>query len=780
MKHIQKIKIFYILFLALLIGTAEAKKGFRILSGEPVTVACDRSEEKVVHTALQLLERDWQNVFSAALIIDYKVGDVVVGTLGTSSLLSATGVDFSSLKGKHQAFLLTVLPDGRLLIAGSDKRGTAYGVIELTRLIGVSPWEWWADAIPEKKESFSLPQIYWNQKAPSVAYRGIFINDEDWGISPWSYLTYDPNEQKGRMGPKTHERIFELLLRLRANYFWPAMHECTYPFYYSKGNAEAADAYGIFLGTSHCEPMMRNTNGEWKTNGVGEYDYVHNKENVLDFWKERVKAVAEKDNVYTLGIRGIHDGKMNGANTVAEQKTALTDILKEQRAMLVEYVNPDITRVPQLFIPYKEVLDVYNAGLEVPDDVTLMWCDDNYGYIRHFPTEKERARKGGNALYYHVSYWGRPHDYLWLGTTSPALIFQQMSLAYEKGIQKMWVLNVGDIKPSEYQIELFLDMAWDIETVRKEGITAHQSSFLQREFGKEVAEQLLPVMLEHYRLAFIRKPEFLGNTRTEEKDPAFSVIKNLPWSNSYICRRLDSYRHISDKVEQLTALIPEARQTSWYHLVKYPLQAAYQMNRKLLSAQLARKGKALGPDCLDAFDSIAAMTRRYNSGKWNHIIEFQPRRLPVFERISSLDTSNVPEEAPAFDVLKGSDYTEGKPVVCEGLGYNGDAVAVVKGTTLTFQFERPYTEFDSIRVDVCLLPNHPIQGVQLRFSLSLDGCYPAIVSYETYDRSEEWKENVLRNQAIRTLRLPIAKKIMHKLVFKALDEGVILDQIVLF
>ena len=247
------------------------------------------------------------------------------------------------------------------------------------------------------------------------------------------------------------------------------------------------------------------------------------------FWEQRVKEVAELDNLYTLGMRGVHDGAMNGAKTIEEQKAVLTKVLKDQRDLLTKYVNKDVTQVPQVFIPYKEVLDVYHAGLQVPDEVTLMWCDDNYGYIRHFPTAEERARKGGNGVYYHISYWGRPHDYLWLGTAHPSLIYQQMTLAYERGIQKMWILNVGDIKPSEYQIELFLDMAWNLEAVKQQGVVAHQRQFLEREFGLEVAAQLQPVMQEAYRLAYIRKPEFMGNTRTEEKDPKFKIISDLPW-----------------------------------------------------------------------------------------------------------------------------------------------------------------------------------------------------------------------------------------------------------
>lgn len=193
-----------------------------------------------------------------------------------------------------------------------------------------------------------------------------------------------------------------------------------------------ADKYAIYLGTSHCEPMMRNTNGEWKTAGKGEYDYVHNRKNVLSFWEERVKQLRYSDDIYTLGMRGVHDGKMQGAKTLEEQKKALTEILADQRRMLAKYKRKDLTKVPQVLIPYKEVLDIYQAGLQVPEDVTLMWCDDNYGYITHFPTAEEAARPGGNGIYYHVSYWGRPHDYLWLSTASPYLLYQQMKQAYEK------------------------------------------------------------------------------------------------------------------------------------------------------------------------------------------------------------------------------------------------------------------------------------------------------------------------------------------------------------
>ena len=755
---------------------------FSLRSDQPIKLACDNAEEKVVQTALKLFIRDYQSVFSASAAVDARQGNIIVGTVGKSPLLKAVSADVSALTGKKQAFLLQVLPDGKLLVAGSDSHGTAYGIMELSRLIGVSPWEWWADVTPEKKISFVLPAEYQTLQSPSVEYRGIFINDEDWGLMPWSSQTYEPSDIKGHIGPKTNARIFELLLRLRANTYWPAMHECTLPFFLTEGNRKVAEEYGIFIGSSHCEPMVCSAAGEWRRRGQGDYDYVNNSASVYKFWEDRVKEVAQQGNIYTLGMRGVHDGQMQGAKTVAEQKAVLERVLKDQRGLLQKYVNKDVTTIPQAFIPYKEVLDIYNAGLQVPDDVTLIWCDDNYGYIRHFPTAEERARKGGNGIYYHVSYWGRPHDYLWLGTFSPYLLHQQMKLAYDRGIQKMWVLNVGDIKPAEYQIELFLDMAWNIDEVNEIGVTAHLKSWLEREFGSNCAEELLPAMEAHYQLSYIRKPEFMGNTREEERDPKYKVIKDLPWSEQTISERLRSYTVLSDVVERIESNIPADRQDAYFQLVKYPVQAAAQMNRKILTAQFARHSKADWRQSDAAFDSIASLTQQYNSlqnGKWNRMMDFQPRKLPVFKRVEHTSaTEPMMTDRKMLCKWNAMECTYGKPVPYEGLGYERKAAGIRKGSSLTFAFD-DYGK-DSVEVEIRLLPSHPLDEKQLRFAISVDEAVPQTVSYETKGRSEEWKENVLRNQAIRKVTLPINKQASHKLVITALDEGVVLDQVILY
>ena len=778
----NRILFSFLAWVAVIVSVQGKQKDFVLQSGRPVAIACSGSEAPVVRTSLDLLSRDLQTVLSATAHIDTNTGNIIVGTIGQSKLIEQAGIDISALKNKKQAFLLTVSEDGKLVVAGSDSHGTAYGILEISRLLGVSPWEWWADVTPEKKETFRLSGKFRELQSPSVEYRGIFINDEDWGLMPWSNKTYEPSDVKGEIGPRTNERIFELLLRLRANTYWPAMHECTLPFFLTKGNREAAKKYGIFMGASHCEPMACNAAGEWKIRGKGAYDYVNNSPAVYQFWEDRVKEVAGQEILYTLGMRGVHDGKMQGAKTVEEQKAVLNRVFVDQRGLLEKYVNKDVTQVPQVFIPYKEVLDIYHAGLQVPEDVTLMWCDDNYGYIRHFPTAEERARKGGNGVYYHVSYWGRPHDHLWLSTMSPSLIYQQMKQAYDQGIQKMWILNVGDIKPAEYQIELFMDMAWNLDKVSSEGVTAHLKHWLERELGTSCAKTILPVMQEHYRLAHIRKPEFMGNTREEEKNPVYRVVKDLPWSEREINERLNAYSELSETVEKAASKVPADRQSAYFELVKYPVQAATQMNRKLLYAQLARHDKEDWEKSDAAYDSIAALTQHYNSlenGKWNRMMDFKPRKLPVFNRVErKAATAPMTADRKAACQWNGAEAKKGNAIVCEGLGYEGKAAEIRKGDALTFSFGNLKT--DSVEVDIRLLPNHPVHGDKLRFSVSLDGAEPEVIAYETKGRSEEWKENVLRNQAIRKIVLPVTGKKSHQLVIKALDEGVILDQVMLY
>lgn len=767
-------------------------------SGQQITFAYDTTKaEPVVRSAVRMLEADMKQTLGAHLLISNDAKQLKKmasrGIRGKAYAIVACE-DANAFDNKKEAFRLNVKGNA-IIVTGSDDHGLAYGLLEISRLLGVSPWTWWADATPEQLSCFHLDDSYTTEQAPSVEYRGIFINDEDWGLMPWASKTYEPTNVKGQIGPKTNARIFELLLRLRANTYWPAMHECTRPFFLTEGNREVAKQHGIYIGGSHCEPMASSTAGEWPARGKGDYDYVNNKDNVYRFWEDRVKEVAEQPILYTLGMRGVHDGAMNGAHTVDEQKAVQARAIDDQRHLLSQHVQKDLTKVPQVFIPYKEVLDVYNAGLKVPDDVCLMWCDDNYGYVRHYPTVEERARKGGNGIYYHVSYWGRPHDYLWLGTFSPSLLFQQMSAAWHYGIQRYWILNVGDIKPAEYQIELFMDMAWEMNSIypddhtdtamqpNNEWLARHMHNFYAREFGSAMADKLTNIMKEHYRLAFICKPEHLGNTRCEERDRYYSIVKDMPWSENMIKERLSQYDAIANDVHSLSEEIAEHKRDAFYQLVEYPVMAASQMNVKMLAGQLARHGKESWDKSDAAFDSIARMTAEYNkgfknNGKWNRMMDFQPRKQPVFEPLAhETSTKEMTAEAHYLARFNATDCYSGHPMAWDGLGYEGKAAEIRKGDTLTFKYHSDDAASDSATVEIDFIPSHPINGSRLGFSLSLDGSKAAAGEYQTKGRSEEWKVNVLTNHATRTFTLPMAKGNTHSIAITALDEGVILDQI---
>lgn len=761
-----------------------------------VSILYDKQAPKLDSITAHLLAEDIERVTSVKpkVITDLPKasGNVIVIGNVQSTLIKkflTKKVDFiNKLQGKWESFGLNIVdkPIGTiskaLVIAGSDPRGTAFGVFTLSEQIGVSPWYWWADMPVKKSEELTVQQESYISASPAVKYRGIFINDEDWGLQPWAAKTFEP--ETGDIGPKTYAKVFELLLRLKANLIWPAMHPSTKAFFHYPGNPKVAEDYQIVIGSSHAEPMLRNNVDEWDVKTMGHFNYLTNKERIYKYWETRVKESEGINAIYTIGMRGVHDGQMEGVKDMKEAVPLLEGIIKEERGLLAKYINKDVTAIPQVLTPYKEVLEIYDNGLKVPEDVTLVWPDDNYGYIRHFPNTTELKRRGGNGVYYHVSYWGRPHDHLWLGTTHPALVYQQMKLAYDSGIQKMWILNVGDIKPSEYQVELFLDMAWNINEVSAEGVAAHLNHWLERTFDTGPATQITPLMEEHYRLAYIRKPEFMGHTRVEERDSSYQVIGDLPWSEKEIKDRLLAYDALSTKAEKITNQLPASMQDAFFELVKYPVQAAAQMNRKLLLAQLARHGKADWQQSDMAFDSIATLTRQYNSlkdGKWNHIMDYQPRKLPVFGRVNRRQaTKPLPLYHQPRYSFNGTDFdsSTGKSLAIEGLGYEGKALSLQKNTTISFKL--PNLNVDSIWVEVRLLPNHPVEGQQLRFGIALNNGNIKEITYQTSDRNEEWKENVLRNQAIRRIVLPVTKKRNHVLTLTALDAGVVIDQVFIY
>jgi hypothetical protein len=600
---------------------------------------------------------------------------IVIGGAGSGLMQQVAPQEkafLASLSGKWECYGLKIVNNPvknirqALLIAGSDPRGTAYGVFSISEKIGVSPWYWWADVQPVKKNAVKISVTPFVSAPPSVKYRGIFLNDEDWGLQPWAAKTFEP--ETGDIGPKTYAKIFELLLRLKANLIWPAMHPSTKAFYSYPGNAKVAAAYHIVIGSSHAEPMLRNNVGEWNEKTMGAFNYLTNKDRVFSYWEQRVKESSTNDAIYTIGMRGVHDSGMEGVKSPKEAVPLLERIFEDQRNLLRKYRPGDVTKIPQVFTAYKEVLDIYDSGLKLPDDVTLVWPDDNYGYIQRLNNTTERARSGGSGVYYHASYWGRPHDYLWISSTNPALIREEMMKAYENGTNTLWVLNVGDLKPIEYNMQLFLDMAYSATPFNNpDQVYTHLMQFATKTFGQTYGNPIASVWKEYYRLAFERRPEFMGWSQTEPTTQTKYTDYNHFYYGDEAQKRIDAYNRIEAKVKALRKLVPQ--KDAFYELVYYPVTGAAWMNKKFLyrdKAHLYAQQNRLSAfdyarESKLAYDSIKMETEYFNQklagGKWKNMMSMEPRGLPVYKepvieaiKIDSSGKWGVAPEGPASGI----------------------------------------------------------------------------------------------------------------------------------
>lgn len=737
--------------------------------------------------------------------------------------LRGLNIPIDEIAAKKDGFYMAVAGNStgkQLFVIGSDGRGTAYGILELSRLAGVSPWVWWGDVTPEKQNRLAVADTFQTFQSPSVEYRGIFLNDEDWSLQPWSWKTFEPSNIKGRIGARTYKEIFKLLLRLRANAIWPGMHGITTPFYFVPGAKEVADSCGIAIGTSHCEPLMRNNVGEWSVRRRGAYNYITNRDSVQAYWIERLKEAGKYENMYTIGMRGIHDGHMEGVKTMDEKVSALQQVINDQRKLLAKYTNPDVTKVPQVFVPYKEVLQIMENGLQVPEDVTLMWCDDNYGYMTRLSDEEQQKRSGGGGVYYHLSYWGRPHDYMWLCTTQPGLIYNEMKQAYDHNARRIWIVNVHDLKPSAYNLELFLDMAWNINSVGPSTLNAHQEKWLCREFGEQAGKKLFPAMHEFYRLCGIRKPEHMGWTQVEldkrkyprGRSQVIDTEFSLTEFGGELDRYLDSYEAIKKTVTEAEALIAPERKDAFFSHIKYQVFAAAAMSTKMLEAQRARsystgqcdeslwgRDKAMLSACArstKAYQEIKELTDYYNNemanGKWKHSMCFYPRDLYVFYPptlpigLTDKEVDKYLAEGPkktssrkiktdkciSYNACNYTQASEGATPI-QALGHSMNAVALPKGGSLTFEFDCPWEGEALLRTAV--IPTQPNDKGDIRFSVSIDGGKPQVLSFREKGRTETWKRNVLRGQAVKETKHSL-KKGKHTLTIKALDKHVVIDQ----
>ena len=668
----------------IIVKETDGKQTFPLVSSNNKTlISYDENDFEVVKEAAHLFVEDIRSVTGKKLTLSGKQKTsaymVIIGTVGQNRTIdrfvSEGKLDISPIHNGWEQYIIQTLdnPDKNirkaLVIAGCDRRGTAYGVFALSEVMGVDPLYWWADVPVKQKNTLYVHITRYVSKAPSVKYRGIFINDEGWGIQPWATNTFD--KELGNMGPKTYAKVCELILRMKGNMMAPAMHPRTTAFNLIPGNRKIADKYGIVMTSAHCEPLLYNNTTEWDNKINGEWNYLTNKEGILKVLDKRTSQTAPFENAYVIAMRGIHDAGLIGVPE--DRKAEITEAaLQDQRNILSKYIGRPAEEIQQVFVPYKEVLDIYEKGMKLPDDVTIVWPDDNFGYIKKLSDAKEQKRSGASGVYYHISYLGEPHDYLWLNTTPPALIYEEMKKAYDTGANRYWLLNVGDIKPGELGMKFFLDLAWDIDLFNYDNAYKFDANYLSSIFGDKYKDDLQDIMSTYYQLGFQRKPEAMGwgiewnssDSRERIVNTDFSFINYNEAEN-----RMAEYDRIANKSERILEELPDKYKAAFYELVFYPVKGATLMNKKMLTAQQNRWYALQGRASTELYankarsyhDSIDSYTAHYNqmlNGKWNHMMSLAPGWVATYQNMPPVNTSTISSEAnmQIFIPGKDSDY----------------------------------------------------------------------------------------------------------------------------
>jgi hypothetical protein len=594
-------------------------------AGRAARIVVDRNDFAGVRRAAADLQADVERVSGtrpALLESGARVAPgadvVIVGTLGKSALIDRLArenrIDAKGLRGKWEGYLVQTVRNPlpgvarALVVAGSDKRGTIYGLYTVSEQIGVSPWNWWADVPAPHHDVLAVAAGTRVADAPVVRYRGIFLNDEAPALSGWAKETF------GGFNHKFYGKLFELILRLRGNYLWPAMWGNAF-YDDDPENGPLADEMGIVMGTSHHEPLMR-AHAEWAKYGKGPWDYSRNEQVLRAFWQQGLDRAKHFDKVITLGMRGDGDEPMSEQSNVA----LLERIVADQRAMIAQTMDKPLPEVPQVWALYKEVQEYYEKGMRVPDDVTLLWCDDNWGNIRRLPTPDERKRSGGAGIYYHFDYVGGPRSYKWINVTPLPKVWEQMHLAWRLGADRLWVVNVGDLKPMEVPTEFFLTYAWNPAAWPAARLPDYLKLWATREFGADNAAEIADIVATTTRYNGRRKPEQL--------EPGTYSATNYRESERIVA----DWRDLAARVERVKTKLAPAQRDAFFQLVEHPVLAAGTLGELYATVQANRihadQGRAdtndLAARARDLFARDAAISREYHEihgGKWNHMMD---------------------------------------------------------------------------------------------------------------------------------------------------------------
>jgi hypothetical protein len=801
-------------------NTAEKESDFPVVSNDKAAanIRYDEADWKGVIRAIGDLQNDIASVtgvkpkmISSGAFTDY---EIVVGTIGKSKLIdqliAAKKIDVADVKGKWETFVIATIDNPQpgtkksLVIAGSDKRGTIYGIYELSQQLGVSPWYWWADVPAKQRPAAYVSAGRYSSGEPAVKYRGIFINDEAPCLTSWVKNTYGTDYGDHRF----YSRVFELILRLKGNYLWPAMWG--WAFYADDPmNSKVADEMGVVIGTSHHEPMARN-HQEWVRKGkeAGPWNYATNQKVIDQFFREGIERMQGTENLVTIAMRGDGDAAMS-----KETDTKLLErIVENQRKIIEKVTKRPAKETPQLWALYKEVLDYYDAGMRVPDDVIILLCDDNWGNVRRLPNEKERQHPGGWGMYYHVDYVGAPRNSKWLNVTPIQNMWEQLQLTYDYGVDKIWVLNVGDIKPMEYPITLFLDMAWNPKRYNAANLLEHPRAFCAEQFGDDQADEAMRILNLYSK--------YNGRVTAEMLDRNTYNLETGEWkkvSDEYIKLEAEALR-------QYLSLKPEYKD-AYKQLILFPVQAmaniyemyySQAMNHKLF-AENNPKANEWANNVERTFKRDAELSNDYNkvmaNGKWNGMMtqkkigytqwndNFRADKLPEIKRIESPETavgnyvfepSNgyISIEAEHYNTLK--DAANAKWTVIPYMGRTLSGMAVmpytqpVEGASISYKMKIPA---DVKTVTVHVVVKSTLAFINLeghKYKVGFNGGEAQTINFNS-DLNENPKNiysvffpTIARRVVEKTAKfdVPVSADGTQVLTLSPLDPGVVFQKIV--
>ncbi len=801
----------------------------------------DENDFTVVKKSAELLQQDIKAVTGKKPALVHSIsapypGLIVIGTIGHSSFLNELNkeklVSTAQIEGKWEGYQIQTVDAGKkympmsqlLVITGSDRRGATYGVFELSRQTGVSPWYWWADVPVKKQEHVYIKENVSITDAPKVKYRGIFINDEAPALSSWS------KEKFGGFNHLFYAKVFELMLRLKANYLWPAMWGSA--FYDDDSlNIKTADDYGIVIGTSHHEPLMR-AHDEWRRYGSGKWNYDSNEAKLKDFWRSGMQR-AWNEKIVSIGMRGDGDEPMS-----RETATALLErIVAGQRKIIEDVTKKPAGETPQLWALYKEVQDYYDKGMRVPDDVTLLLCDDNWGNLRKLPKLNEPKRSGGYGVYYHFDYVGGPRNYKWINTSPIARVWEQMNLAWQYGVDKIWIVNVGDIKPLEFPVSFWCDYAWNPDKIGADDLQEYTEEWAAAQFGKDHAKEIAEIISKYTKYNGRRKPELLdANTYS---------LESGEWR-----RVAADYDNLYKKAEAVNTQLPGEYRNAYFELVLYPVKAMANLYDLYFNAALNKsnyeKGQAdsnivshitineYADKVKRDFTEDSLITLEYHhlqNGKWNYMmsqthIGYTNWQQPPFNKMPEVKYAYVDsaqlsrmliDKTPGVDIkqnqpprnlfserdgyiaAEASHFTKAinvKNITWKTLpdhGRTGDAVTTfpVTAPEQKLTSNSPHLEYeiythskDSFDLYCFFSPTLNFHNVEngLQYAISIDGEAPQTVSINKEAKESKDAINykwVAENIIIKTTKHTIGKPGRHTIKYWMVNSGVVLQKLVL-